>query len=46
MDGLRSGSSPPRQIRANAVVEAGELSYLSLRFKIGEPSCLATLKMT
>ncbi len=22
------------------------LSYLSLRFKIGEPSCLATLKMT
>ena len=22
------------------------LSYLSLRFKIGSPSCLATLKMT
>ena len=23
-----------------------QLSYLSLRFKIGEPSCLATLKRT
>jgi len=29
----------------NAPRSAG-LSYLSLRFKIGEPSCLATLKMT
>jgi len=25
---------------------ASGLSYLSLRFKIGEPSCVATLKMT
>jgi hypothetical protein len=29
--------------KASAV---SRLSYLSLRFKIGEPSCLATLKMT
>ena len=60
MDGLRYGSSPPRQaIRANAFflkndeqkevgqgLSSRQLSYLSLRFKIGEPSCLATLKRT
>ena len=60
MDGLRLGSSPPRQGSARGLffLKNGEqkdvglrpyefvLSYLSLRFKIGEPSCWATLKRT
>ena len=44
--GLKEGGQRPRKKDVGKASAVSRLSYLSLRFKIGEPSCLAMSKMT